>query len=70
MDAARLALLAFMLFHIAFITLLVNLLSCFENNRYRLPIDGFYVVLLAFCADRIWRKMADLPPPFLAGARP
>jgi hypothetical protein len=47
------ALLAFMLFHILMITALVNLLSSFENNRYRLPIDGFFLVLAAVATDRI-----------------
>ena len=43
----RNALLAFMLFHIAMVTVVVNLLSSFENNRYRLPIDGFFLILFA-----------------------
>lgn len=48
---ARNALLAFMLFHIVMITAVVNLLSSFENNRYRLPIDGFFLVLAAMAVD-------------------
>jgi hypothetical protein len=43
----RASLLAFLLFNIGFITAVVNFLSCFENNRYRLPIDPFFLVLLA-----------------------
>lgn len=52
-TAPRNALLAFVLFHIAMITVLVNLLSSFENNRYRLPIDGFFVTLAALAVDRV-----------------
>ncbi|HVY94894.1 MAG TPA: hypothetical protein VHA14_19160 [Bryobacteraceae bacterium] len=49
----RIILLAYILFQIAFMTALVNLLSCFENNRYRLPIDPFFVVLLGMAIERI-----------------
>lgn len=54
----RNALLSFVLFHIIMVTALVNLLSSFENNRYRLPIDGFYLVLAALTVDRLlsWRR--------------
>jgi hypothetical protein len=37
--------LAFMLFTILFTTAVSNLLSSFENNRYRFPLDGFYLLL-------------------------
>ncbi len=39
------ALLGFVLFHILMVTGIVNFLSCFENNRYRVPIDGFFLLL-------------------------
>jgi len=42
---AQTALLGFVLFHILMITGIVNFLSCFENNRYRVPIDGFFLLL-------------------------
>jgi hypothetical protein len=45
------AVLAFMLFHIAYITAVVNLLSSFENNRYRLPLDPFFVALLGMAVE-------------------
>lgn len=49
----RIILFGYILFQIAFMTAVVNLLSCFENNRYRLPIDPFFVVLLGMAAERI-----------------
>jgi hypothetical protein len=56
-----------MLFNIAYLTLICNTLSSFENNRYRLPIDGFYLVLLGMALDRIWSGRrgggAHLAPP-------
>jgi hypothetical protein len=39
-------LLGFLLYNIAYVTAVANLLSAFENNRYRFPVDAFYVVLL------------------------
>jgi hypothetical protein len=42
----QLAALVFMLFTIVFVTGVSNTLSTFENNRYRFPLDGFYVTLL------------------------
>jgi hypothetical protein len=49
----RMALLAYILFQILFMTAVVNLLSCFENNRYRLPIDPFFVALFGMAIERI-----------------
>lgn len=49
----RIILLGYILFQIAFMTAVVNLLSCFENNRYRLPIDPFFVALLGMAMERI-----------------
>jgi len=49
----RIILLSYILFQIAFMSALVNLLSCFENNRYRLPIDPFFVALLGMAIERI-----------------
>jgi hypothetical protein len=48
----RIILLGYILFQIAFMTAIVNLLSCFENNRYRLPIDPFFVALLGMAIER------------------
>jgi hypothetical protein len=49
----RIILLVYILFQIAFMTVLVNLLSCFENNRYRLPIDPFFLALLGMAIERL-----------------
>jgi hypothetical protein len=49
-------LIAFLLFNIIYLTALVNLLSSFENNRYRFSFDAFYVVLLGLAIDRLIRK--------------
>jgi hypothetical protein len=46
----------FVLFNIAYVTAIANLLSSFENNRYRFPIDAFYVILLGVALDRILRR--------------
>lgn len=46
-------LLTYLLFQIGFMTAIVNFLSCYENNRYRLPIDPFFVVLLGMAIERI-----------------
>lgn len=64
------ALLGFLLFHIVMITVLVNFLSSFENNRYRLPIDGFFVVLAAMAAERVWAGISvrTKPEPLRARA--
>jgi hypothetical protein len=42
----QLAALVFALFTIIFVTGVSNTLSTFENNRYRFPLDGFYITLL------------------------
>jgi hypothetical protein len=48
----RSGVLAFVLFNIAFLTAVVNLLSNSENNRYRLPLDPLYAALLAASISR------------------
>lgn len=52
-NPAQVALLWFALFHIAFVTLLVNSVSSYECNRYRLCIEGFYVLLLGMAVERM-----------------
>jgi hypothetical protein len=42
---AQLAVLGFMLFTIVYLTLVSTLLSSFDGNRYRFPLDGFFVAL-------------------------
>jgi hypothetical protein len=46
LDRPSTILIGFLLFNIAYLTAIANLLSSFENNRYRFPLDAFYVVLL------------------------
>jgi hypothetical protein len=57
------ALLAFMLLNIAMLTVVVNLLSSFENNRYRLPVDGFFVILGAMALTALGRKWKGTARP-------
>jgi hypothetical protein len=54
-DRASGILIGFLLFNIAYLTAVANLLSTFENNRYRFPIDAFYVVLLGLALECIKR---------------
>jgi hypothetical protein len=46
LSDAQAVTLAFMLFTILFVTAVSNLISSFENNRYRFPVDGYYVAIL------------------------
>ncbi|MGA2506226.1 MAG: hypothetical protein ABSF80_01955 [Chitinispirillaceae bacterium] len=48
-------LLGFLLFNIAYCTASANLLSSFENNRYRFPVDGFFLVIAVLALDRLLR---------------
>jgi hypothetical protein len=52
LDRTVAILMAFLLLNIAYLTLIANLLSSFENNRYRFPVDAFYVVLLGVAISR------------------
>jgi hypothetical protein len=56
-DAPQALLLGFLLFNIAYCTMTANFLSSCENNRYRFPVDGFFVVLAALALDQMWRKI-------------
>ena len=42
---AQLVVLGFMLFTIVYLTLVSMLISTFEENRYRFPLDGFFIAL-------------------------
>jgi hypothetical protein len=44
--------LGFILFILVLVTASANLLSSFENNRYRFPVDSFFLILLALCVQR------------------
>jgi hypothetical protein len=47
-------LIGFLLFNITYLTALTNFLSSFENNRYRFPLDAFFVILLGLAAERLF----------------
>jgi hypothetical protein len=55
LDRPSAILIGFLLFNIAYLTAVANLLSSFENNRYRFPFDAFYVVLLGVALQSIKR---------------
>jgi hypothetical protein len=56
LDRAGVALLSFLLFNITYLTAVANFLSSFENNRYRFPVDGFFVILLGIAVERFRRE--------------
>jgi hypothetical protein len=56
LPAPQAVVLGFMLFNIFYITAISNFFGCFENNRYRFPLDGFFVVLAGLALERIGRK--------------
>ena len=62
MPEATAVLLAFMLLNIFYLTAVTNLLSSFENNRYRFQIDGFFLILLGIALEQIRRKYAPVSP--------
>lgn len=50
------AVLGFMLSTILFSTAVSNLLSTFENNRYRFPLDGYYTVIAGLALTSAARR--------------
>ena len=64
------ALLAFLLFNIAYLTAVVNLLSSFENNRYRLPLDPFFVVLFGAAIESLLSRKCASPQTARPSAPP
>ena len=56
LDRPSALLIGFLLFNIAYLTAVANLLSSFENNRYRFPFDAFYVVLLGVALQQLIRR--------------
>jgi hypothetical protein len=52
LDPPAAMLMGFLLLNITYVTLIANLLSSFENNRYRFPLDAFYAVLLGVALSR------------------
>jgi hypothetical protein len=53
LDRRRAIVLGFILFNIGYVTAIANFLSSFENNRYRFPIDAFFVMLLALALNQL-----------------
>jgi hypothetical protein len=52
-DRSSAILIGFLLFNIGYLTAVANLLSSFENNRYRFPFDAFYLVLLGVALEHL-----------------
>ena len=52
LDRPASILIGFLLFNIAYVAVVANFLSCFENNRYRFPCDALFVVLAGLAAER------------------
>jgi len=52
-NVSSLAGLSFMIFTIATVSFISTALSSFECNRYRFPLDGFFVVLAGLAATRL-----------------
>jgi hypothetical protein len=57
LETPQAVLLGFILFNIFYITMVSNFLGCFENNRYRFPLDGFFVILAALALEQVLRRM-------------
>jgi len=54
LDPSTAILVGFMLLNITYVTAIANLLSSFENNRYRFPLDAFYLVLLGMALSKLF----------------
>jgi hypothetical protein len=50
-------LVGFLIFNIAYVTLVSNTLSTFEGNRYRFPLDGYYVALCGLMLERMFAAL-------------
>ena len=57
-----------MLFNIFFVTGVANTLSSFENNRYRFPLDGYFVTLFGMAVSQ-WLKSPREDAPRAADNR-
>jgi hypothetical protein len=60
LDLPQALLMGFILFNIFYGTATANFLSSYENNRYRFPMDGLFLVLFALAVDQLIRKIADM----------
>jgi hypothetical protein len=56
LDQPRAIVLGFILFNVAYCTAVANFLSSFENNRYRFPIDGFYLILAVLAIEQVRKR--------------
>jgi hypothetical protein len=56
LDPPAAILVGFFLLNITYVTAIANFLSSFENNRYRFPLDAFYVILLGVALSRSFGK--------------
>jgi hypothetical protein len=60
LDLPQALLMGFILFNLFYGTTTANFLSSYENNRYRFPLDGLFLILLALAVDQLIRKIADI----------
>lgn len=52
-------LIGFLLFNITYLTALTNSLSSYENNRYRFPLDSFFLILFGVALERAARSKKE-----------
>jgi hypothetical protein len=52
LDRPVAILMGFLLLNITYVSAIANFLSSFENNRYRFPLDPFYLLLLAVAMSK------------------
>jgi len=62
LELATAMLLGFLLFNITYLAGIANFLSSFENNRYRFPVDGFYLILLGIAIEHISQRVTAWRP--------
>jgi hypothetical protein len=63
LDRPLAILVGFLIFNIAYVTVVSNTLSSFECNRYRFPLDGFYVALSGLVLERMLVTLRRLKAP-------
>jgi len=69
-DKTTAILLGFLLLNIAYVTVIANFLSSFENSRYRFPLDAFYVVLFGIFLTKARPRLASLWWPTRSRSHP
>jgi hypothetical protein len=65
LDPAAAICIGFVLLNVTYVTAIANFLSSFENNRYRFPLDTFYVVLLGILLNKV--ELLKAPRQLAAG---